>query len=543
MLVSVQVRERLQWGCAWSFVLAVGYLSLWQGATWDEPWLFQRAHALLLGQPLDPFKPLAGLMLLPVVMLKGEYLGGRILFLFVQGLLGFGLWRLLPKKWPASLRMLAAVGLWLEPTFRERVLELRTDTLALAILLLATHVLGTRPLWLSKSTTWVWASLLVLGLALSPKLAIWGVPWIPAALLASAPELPRKQVWQRLARLGLAMAAISSLGLIIVACLHPVAIRGVLAATATPFASGVTFFPPAVRQYLPQVLCTGWPFWVLALMGLPGIPTALRARDIREALLLHWELTGWAAFLATLWYPGAFPYHFVGVAAGLWPSALRGVENVRRWWGVRGTVIVGALSVGTLLFALGPVLRGPSLFQQVALMNTAHAFLGPGRSYVDGVGWYPEPQAAPFVTAQGVSAGIGRSLWREWEKDGLALLVLNGRSEQLLDKANTDWLQQNMVKIHPQLLVPGKVVRGGGQAVVWQVRVPGRYRCETARALAWSLDGIEMPRGDIGLELQAGLHHVCVAGGPDAVLACYLAPRGSDTVPSAFSPFFLPFQR
>jgi hypothetical protein len=529
----------------WIFVgcvlLGVIILSLWQGVTWDEPWLYQRALRMREGFAPDPFKPLSGLLLLPLVILKGEYLGGRVLYLGVQVLLGCALWTLLPRAWPARNRALAVAFLWLEPTFRERVLEMRTDPISLALLLLVTYALATRTFRLQRPGVWLYAALLLLGLGLSPKLSMWLLPWIPAALLVVKPGPARAHMVRQLGRLGAAAGVLTLLVLGGILALEPGALRPIYTATTAPFAWGIGFLPRAVRIYAPLVFCKGWPFWLLAFLGLGGLPAAIRRRDPCEAPLLQWELAGWGALMVTLWYQGAYVYHFMAVAAGVWPSCLRSLRWIHARWGFRADASLGLIFVGAGCFALLPVLEGPSLFEQRNFMECLRPYTRTGAPYADGVGWFRGDQAMPYIINANME-NPGEGLWRDWDERGLALLVLNTRSDAFMTLENVIWLNNNMFRIHPQVLIPGTTVHGGdGGTVRWKVKVPGAYRFRSIHAKGVRVDGSRLAPGDQVLALGPGAHAIDLEGGPEATLSFWLEPAGPFQSPPVVDPFFLSF--
>ena len=97
-----------------------------------------------------------------------------------------------PAAWNREAKVGALVWLWLEPTFRERVLEIRTDTPILLILVACTL------LWNRRRTVnglLAIVAMVVLGILISPKLLFFGLPWSIGAI-CSTPNGQRNEMFR-----------------------------------------------------------------------------------------------------------------------------------------------------------------------------------------------------------------------------------------------------------------------------------------------------------------------------------------------------------
>ena len=523
-------------------VIGLGTLALWQGITWDEPWLRQRAFSLLRMQPLDRFKPLAGLVFLPAFLGGGGYLAGRILYLGYQVLLGWGLFKMAPAAWNREAKLGALVWLWLEPTFRERVLEIRTDTPILLILVACTL------LWNRRRTVnglLAIVAMVVLGILISPKLLFFGLPWSIGAI-CSTPNGQRNEMFRLMGKIMLGAFGCAALMVALLAWIQGQSVmgfcRGVILNSAGPLRGGNGIIPQVVRIYLPQVIWQGLPFWVTAVIGLFA---RIRGFGERDPVWLHWEILGWVGLGLTLFYPSAFPYHFICIIPGLLPSAYRGLQKVAGYsrvvsrWSIALTILWGGM-------ALYPLLKGPSRASQERIMNFAGKFLEGERGYVDGVGWLDQPQSADFVTAGVIAAGAADGLWRRWEREHVGVMILNGRTNLLFNPANADWARTHFTLIHPEIAVAGVEVGPSElpMSAAWVPPVDGLYRFEATPEWEWQLGGSSLKAGK-GTQLKSG-EKVLLTGKGKGVGRCsfHLMPREwADEMPPPVNPFFLPFQR
>jgi len=317
--------------------------------------------------------------------------------------------------------------------------------------------------------------------------------------------------------------------------------EAIATATLTPMGPHLTFLPPVTTLYLGQTLRLGWPFWMLALAGLAQLAFAKEEWRKGSPMLL-WELAGWTAAVATLFYASAFPYHFLGVAAGVWPSVIRSLRWLYERWGQRAIIAVGCISLTALSIALEPVLLGPSLREQENVMAMAIGYLRPGRGYVDGVGWFAPPQSAPFVTAQVMASGGAKDLWEIWEREHVSVFVLNGRTEQLMNEENIRWAREHFVQPHPNLLVPGRVLTvDRATTTTLPLHLDGQFLVMSQGDSKWVLDGISLRTTMNHIRLQAGIHTL-VSSGPGR-LVIQLEAREIRSTSEILHNFFLPFQR
>ncbi len=540
----------------WSAILLIGfaawivYLSLTQGLTWDEPWLMGRSWDLLSGKPLDPFKPFSGLVLAPVVKLEGSWLFGRTLFITVQVCIGVVLFRLMPEKWSCGRRILGLVLLWMEPTFRERVLEMRTDGLVLLLMLLATLAwlrMMERPILRGIIISLCWA----LGILLSFKTILFWFVWLIGILWVNRGwHTPR--TWLNIG----GHAFLTTIMVVITVglagwVLHVVDF-GAKIVQGTPSMSlalseNQGWISSTWKFYFQQVTMLGLPFWGLAFLGL-----FLRMARVRQEQGVWgiWEVVGWMALTSSAFYFGAFPYHFVCIIPGVLPSVMGGLKWLEEAFPSAQVPIMRGLIVGSALFSLLgalPVLRAPTIGAQVELMNYASAWVGPGRSYVDGVGMLsPAPHAAPFATGAFMQSGAADGMWRRWEAEHASVFVRNGRTEMLLNKGNAEWLGNHVTLIHPQVGVVGVSSKsiGGTLEMTWAVPWDDKYILKGIPGWQWRIGGEPIQDGQ-PFSLSKGKITLQGKGpGPGTILLVLAPSRGRiPTTPPMAQPFYIPFQR
>ena len=528
----------------------VVWLSFRQGLTWDEPWLMDRGQALVLGQPLESFKLCSGFVLAPLVKLGGSWCAARALFLGVQLLCAGCLFLLMPRTWLSQRRWLALGLLWLEPTFRERILELRTDGLVLLLMLLATLAwsrLEARPWLRGWSISWCWG----LGLLLSFKTALFWGAWL-LAMLCLDRGWRRGRTWLTLLGHGMLTAALLALGLTLVGRWFQVEHIGAKVAQGTPTLSAALrenhgLISGVWKSYIGQIVLIGLPYWSLASLGL-GLRLAGQRQEpgIWGAL----EATGWVALAMSAFYFGAFPYHYVCIIPGLLPSVLGGLAWLeQRLPSKRARLLQGTLAAAVLFSLLGawPLLGAASLSEQTALTAFASTFVLPGRSYVDGVGILsPKPKAAPFATGILMQSGQAEGLWRRWEAEHAAVFIANGRTEMLFTPSNAAWVEAHVAAVHPQVGVVGVTANSstGSLSRVWDVPWPDEFLFQGTAGWAWRLQGAPILHGQ-RVHLATGPISLSGSGPGSGAFLLVLTPGAGawPNAPAIAPPFFLPFQR
>lgn len=509
------------------------YMCFHQGLNWDEPWILDQARLLASRQPTEPFKPLAGLLALPFVHMDEPWVAMRFEALAWQAALGWIAWRMLPAELGRGWRWLTLALLWLEPTFREYALELRTEIPTLVAVGIA--ILIWRGAWprLPK----VFAAVPLAGaLGIAPKSVLWIASWL---LVVIVTEGRSRETWKRL-------AAIFTLASVLFLCLWAAAafwthrhLADLLLASNRQnqqALSGTGWFPPQARYYLLQTLRLGWPYYSLAILGLVAgrrRPVPAHVRDWMGAALLPWLLVPV--------YAGAFPYHFVGLIPPLVPWVARGFQSLTRWFGSRGFALALAASALAAVLAAVPVLSGPSLLNQCEVLRLARGYLQPGQGYVDGVGMLPTPQSAFFVTSLTADSPAAHQLTNRWEEERVSLFILDGRTEQLLREGRLAWARRYFVQVHPNLLVLGTAATGEGELVHdWQLPWKALLRLSASKDWSWSLNGSQVKDGE-DLELPPG--DILLKGtGPGQGQAFLFLKPPPKSAPAAI-PFFLPFQR
>jgi len=546
-----EIAKHLQVGVLAFAVLAwVVWLSFRQGLTWDESWLMVRAQDLVGGMPPDPFKPFAGFVLAPLVKLGGGWYSARAFFLGIQGLIAVGLFRLMPSAWSTRHRLLALALLWLEPTFRERVLELRTDGLVLLLMVLATlawtqwsHRPGARAL----GAAGCWG----LGLALSFKTALFWAAWLLAMLWADRGGR-KLRTWVSLAASCALAAALVALGMVIFGWSYGIQHIGKAVANGTPgialaLKENHGWVSATWIRYFPQIVLLGLPFWGLAFLGL-GLRLAGMRRE--PGAWGAWETAGWLALIASLFYFGAFPYHFVCIFPAVLPSVMGGLDWLKeRLPSLRAKIGPAALVSAGLFSGLAawPILAGAGIGDQLAILRYADSFLTPGRSFVDGVGMLdPAPHAAPFATGALQQSGGAEGLWRRWEAEHAAVFLGNGRTEMLLTRSNAAWMRANTTLVHPQIAVVGvsALSASGTVETVWKAPWADEFLFLGTPEWTWTLQGLPIQSGS-RIHLPAGPVALAGKGPGTGMVSLFLAPKPGPpgTSPPIAKPFFLPFQR
>lgn len=527
---------RLWWwtGATGLLALLVAWSCFHQGLNWDEPWILGQARLLASRQPTEPFKPFAGLLALPFAWMDEPWVAMRLAALGLQVLLGWVIWRLLAEEVEASWRWLALAMLWLEPTFRERALELRTEIPSLIAIGVA--ILLWRREWPRVPALYACVPL-ALGLALAPKAVLWLVSWF---LLVAIKEGRTKAFWKQ-ASLALALTVAGFVllwsGVAIWTHRHPLELFFASGQQNHSALSRGTLFPPVARFYLLQTLWSGWPFYGLAVLGLilgRMRNWSTRLQDLQSSSVLPWLLVPT--------YAGAFPYHFVGLIPPLLPAVVTGLRFIFRRFGAWGAILpIAALATAALVAAL-PVLSGPELKDQIAVLRLAKGYLEPGFGYVDGVGMLPVPQSAFFVTSLTADSEEASRLVKRWEDERVSLLILNGRTEQLLRGERLEWVSNRFIRVHPNLLVLGTLASGERDVrVTWRPPWPSTFRFSGTTGWTWTLNGNPISSGQ---EIRLPPTEARITGtGPgrgQAVLALSTSPSISA---HPVVPFFLPFQR
>jgi len=527
--------RRWWWALAISFLaLGIAWTCLHQGLNWDEPWILDQARRLANRQPTEPFKPLAGLLALPFVSMEEPWIAMRLVALGLQGLLGWVIWRLLAREFDPSWRWLALTMLWLEPTFRERALELRTEIPSLIAICIA--ILVWRREW-PRIPDWCTCLPMALGLGLAPKAVLWLGSWF---LLAVLRDWKSKPFWkQATLTMGYTIAGIILLWCGVAFWTHRQPFELFLASgqqNQAALTSG-SLFPPQSRFYLLQTLSAGWPFYLLVVLGLSlgrMRSWSIRSRDLLGSSVLPWLLVPV--------YAGAFPYHFAGLIPPLIPAVMKGLQALLRRFGTWGFTLPIASYATVALIASLPVLSGPELQEQVSVLRLAKGYLQPGLGYVDGVGMLSAPQSAFFVTSQTVGSMEASQLVNRWEKERVSLFILNGRAEQLLSSKRLEWVQHRFVQVHPNLLVLGSLATGEGTlAMTWRPPWAATFRFTGTPSWTWTLNGQPIFNGQ---EVSLPATEAHISGSGQGRGQAVLALSGSKTTfAEPVVPFFLPFQR
>lgn len=537
-------------GLACAILAWVVWLAFRQGLNWDEGWLMARAQDLLRGLPLDPFKPFSGFILAPLVHLGGGWYAARACFVGVQAAIAVALYVLMPQDWTFRRRLLALGLLWLEPTFRERVLELRTDGLVLLLMVVATLAwtrLAYRPLARGLGVAGCWG----LGLLLSFKTGLFWGGWLLAMLgLGHAWRKPRS--WVELGGSSALALALVALVLGIAGRSYGIAHLGLQASSRTPglaqaLKANNGWVSSTWLFYFRQTVLLGLPYWGLAFLGL-GLRLAGKRQE--PGPWGAWETAGWLFLAVTVFYFGAFPYHFVGIIPAVLPSVMGGLDWLReRMPRFRSRLGGAALALAALFSCLAarPILDGPGLAGQGAVLHYAAAFLTPGRGFVDGVGMLsPAPQAAPFATGALMQSGGAEGLWRRWEAEHAAVFIGNGRTEMLFTQGNAAWLAAHTLLVHPQIAVVGMTTRSatGSVHAVWNVPWADEYCLAGTPGWTWRVQGAPILSGS-RVRLLAGPVTLTGNGPGEGMVSLLLAPVAGPlpSLPPVVQPFFLPFQR
>ncbi|MBK8726074.1 MAG: hypothetical protein IPL96_08435 [Holophagaceae bacterium] len=500
-----------------------------------------QARALAAGRATDPFKPLAGLLALPLTLSRDPWLAGRLLFLGLQCGLGWAIWQILPRTWDRGWKAAGLALLWLEPTFRERILEMRTDGVAALLVVLATlawHAAGRRSARLGVALAWGVA------LAVAPKTFLWGLPWgVLALLLPRAEAEPAKRRWADAAWAALGAAVVFVLIWQAGALCTGRTLVGLLAASRAQNAGALGvggLFPPLATFYLGQVLLYGLPFYGLVLLGL----TTRKGFAALSPASRHWVCTGLAVWLVAPCYPGSFPYHFVGLIPPLLPLALLGLRRLAGWFGAKGVVTAMAFSLVFAAWALAGVLEGPDRASQVRLLRYAEGFLSPGLGYVDGVGALSKPQSAFFVTATALGSPDVARLRERWGTEQVSLFLLDGRAEQLMAEERLEWIKARCVQVHPNLVVLGTLAQGELQLNhTWEVPWSATFRFRGTPSWSWTLNGRAIKPGDDVLLAPGPLDLTGTGPGKGGAVVSLSPGPEAAPAPHGLRPFFLPFQR
>ena len=521
-------------GAAFVFAILVGWGCFHQGLNWDEPWILNQARLLANRQATEPFKPLAGLLAMPFVHMEEPWMAMRLTALLLQAALAWVLWRLLAKDFERTWRWLAIALLWLEPTFRERALEMRTDIPALITVGIA--ILIWRNEWPRIHPEYTCLPLMI-GLGLAPKTVLWIVSWVS---LIAIRDWGSGSFWKQVL-ITFGMTAVGFIllwsGVALWTHRHPLELFLASGQQNHQALSREVWFPPQAWFYLLQTLRSGWPYYALVSIGLAlgRVNTwSLRTQDLVGSSVVPWLLVPV--------YAGAFPYHFVGLIPPLLPAAVRGLQVLARRFGHFGIILPLVACVLAALVALSPVCSGPGLQEQVEVLRLAKGYLQPGQGYVDGVGMLPRPQSAFFVTGLTANSNAASRLVERWEHERVSVFILNGRTEQLLRAERLDWVQRHFVQVHPNLLVLGKVVTGEKElSFTWCPPWEATFMFSGTAGWTWTLNGHEIRSGTEVRLTAAGAR--ILGSGPghgQAVLA--LAPPRRVFAPPIV-PYFLPFQR
>lgn len=528
-------------GPLWWWAGAAGLLALliaWgcftQGLNWDEPWILGQARLLANRQPTEPFKPLAGLLALPFAWMDEPWMAMRLAALGLQAILGWVVWRLLAKDVDASWRWMALAMLWLEPTFRERALEFRTEIPSLITIGVA--ILLWRREWPRVPALYACLPMAV-GLGLAPKSVLWLASW---CLLVAIRDGRSKAFWKQASlTIGLTAAGLLLLWSGVAWWTHRHPLQLLLASGQQNHLalSRGSLFPTQARLYLLQTLWSGWPFYALAFLG-------LILGQMRRWSSIKLDLIGSSAlpWLTVPVYAGAFPYHFVGLIPPLLPAVVKGLQTLLRKFGTWGIALpLAALATVALVAAL-PVFSGPELKDQIAVLRLARGYLQPGLGYVDGVGMLPVPQSAFFVTSLTADSDEASRLVARWEAERVSLFILNGRAEQLLIAERLEWVRHRFVQVHPNLLVLGTVATGEG-AIDWTWQPPwaASFRFAGTAGWTWTLNGRPITNGQEISLLPAQARITGSGPGRGQAALALSAPRVDSTQSTV--PFFLPFQR
>lgn len=528
------------YGAMGLLALCVVALSLFQGLNWDEPWIYSQGWNWVHHGEIAAFKPLAGWIGIPMALGLG-WLGMRLLFVLLQAGLGWAIWRLMPSGWPSKDKWLALGFLWLEPTFRERVLEIRTDTPMIILVLLGIHFAHR----LGRGFQGKLVPGLVFGLALglTPKAIIWIIPW---AVVASWPG----EQWLARARASLGILALAG-GVLFIAYFlgawwsHQSLMSFLGQALqdsgrASKGAGG--WISPTMAFYLKQTVVLGLPFWICAIWG------GFRLMKGRPGGHEAWWQVGWTglgAFILSLLYDGAFPYHWMSIIPFLLPFAWEGATDLIRRSGKLREVVWGL----GILFAVAaslPVLSGPLRPDQEARWKALKAYVGEDRGYIDGVGGLGRPQEAPFATAKTASLGLPQGTLTQWKEHRLSAILLDGRSEMLLMAPPVQsWIQAHFIKVDPMIAVLGGAGSGREEIdQIWDCPWPGTFRFRATQGWSWSLDGRSVKDGEMIRRDHPGPVHVLGKGPGNGQWIISLWPE-QEPVPTeeSLEPFFLPFQR
>jgi len=466
----------------------------------------------------------------------------RALFIGVQVALGWGLWVLMPDSWGARGKAMALVFLWAEPTFRERVLEVRTDAPMVVLILWATLAWGRFVDSGKKPAAWLACASLGLASALTPKAMMWILPWILAAAFRRKPERTFR-LPALLVACGVLMALAAAFGFVSWWTHRtPIEIFRQAASDSRIAVGGEGIWIGAdSRFYLAQSLIMGLPFWAMATWGLASWA---RGEAQVKGPWAHVQWTGLGAFSLSLFYSSGFPYHWMAITPFFLPAAVAGMRCLRARGGFVPVFGVGCLAALFLLAGVLPVLMGPWRSQQEAAWNCLRAYVGRDRAYVDGVNGLGRPQAAPFVTTKVVISGGADHLSARWSEERLSGMLLDEQCSLLLTDENLAWVKQNLILITPQIAVLGNT--GSGHLKVektWNCPWPERFVFHGDPSWSWLVGGGQVRDGEGFSVVQPGNIRIQGEGEGVGAYEITVAPNSNPGTPAALDPFFLPFQR
>lgn len=517
-----------------AFAVFLFWLSLTQGLNWDEPWLVTQARLFAWRQPTEAFKPLAGVLALPVIGIEHPWLVLRMMFVGWQLLLAWVVWRLLPTEGGWLWRCMGVALLWIEPTFRERALEARTEVPAILAIGVAILIWHRR---LGKIPRWVAGSFLAFAAGIAPKSVFWILPWIGFAAWKALGEdrQARVDLLRCLGILVVGFLALWGAGAVwtqrgLVGAIHGLVLENHQAL------SGAGVFPAHSRAYLLQVLWIGWPFYVLALVGL-----ASGAFRRLGPMQLHWLWCGILPWVSVPIYSGAFPYHFVGLVFSLLPLASIGLWQLHRSFGLRYSGAAFLICLIAELIATAPVLSGPRLGEQAAIAKFAQTALPKQAGYLDGVGMLYRSQSAPFLTSMTMNSPEVDQILDRWVLERMSLIVLNGRSELVLQGKRLDWVKEHFIRIHPNLLVLGTIADADQlMDTTWDLPWDAEFLFRGSTGWTWWIGTQSIKDGE-RVRLSRGVVHLQGRGLGIGRAMLHLPVSGHG--PQPLQPFFLPFQR
>lgn len=523
-----------------ALVLLILVPALMQGLNWDEFWLMGQARLLGARGGTDAYKPMAGLLGLPYLGLDQPWMALRLQWVVIQGGIAGCLWALMPGEWGRTRKVGLLLLLWLEPTFRERVLEIRTDGVVLLMILLATGVWHSRP-----RAVWRVALPLAMALVLTPKSILWVVPWFPLAWILH----PREGTSRRLIQVGLATALLALLGWLSAAAVTHRGLLELMAEGGRQSGEALrgrgAFFERPSWFYFFQLLRQGAFYY--ALLGVGLVRWVRRgAGELRATGPWgHLGALGLTLFALSPFYDGAFPYQYVGVVPLLLPLVADGCGVIFDRWGRKAIPVVGLAAGAMSLWAAGPLLGGPTLQGQVELLRFALGFVPQGGSYFDGVGGIAVKHAGPFLTDKVVRRPENQDLVDRWKREHLGVVIVNGRVELSFFGANQRWLEGNFIMVHPNVLVLGTAAttsQGPSLDHAWMAPWAAEFEFHGAETWKWTVNGVPIQNED-RVHLPAGAVRIQGWGSGPATFAMFLAHPRAASIPDPIKPYFLRFDR